>query len=192
MLEDEQVAALALELHAGGLGRVAGLEHHLAEGLADEDLVGAGIGLHEGPGLLVRLLRELDHRREPGKQAHVVDRRVGDPGPEDDRSRLGAARDILLDLLILLGLREVVLEHRELVAELGGLLLGALDLVGAVDVRRGHREHHELLAVALRARCPGESGAETPATDAVAQRAKAIRFSDFMHTSHREMLRDSA
>ena len=96
-----------LNSHAGGLGGVAGLEQHLADGLADEDLVGAGIGLDIGPGLLVRLLGELDHRGELRELADVVDRGIGDPRPEDDRRRLRAAGDVLLDLLVLLGLREL-------------------------------------------------------------------------------------
>ena len=148
MLEDEEIAARALELHAGGLGGVSRLDQHLADRLADEDLIGARIGLDVWPGLLVGLLGELDHRGELRELAHIVDRGVGDPRPEDDRGRLGAARDVLLDLLVLLGLREIMLEDGELVAELFRFLLRALDLVGAVDVRRRHDEHHQILAVA--------------------------------------------
>jgi hypothetical protein len=129
MLEDEEIAT-ALERRTSGLA-VAGLHQHLADGLAMRIWL-APNRPDIGPGLLVRSwVSWITGASWESWRTSLI---AASATHGQKMTAAGcAAGDILLDLLVLLGLRELVLEDGEVAAELLRSSR-ALDLVGAIDV----------------------------------------------------------
>ena len=141
-----------------------GLTHHVAGVPCTQAIIGASVAKYVLLVLLVGELVDLQNRNtRPGKRTQRPKARDGVRRPPDEDVRQDAGGQNLLNLLVLLGLVELVFEDLDVEAlQLGGVL-DPLDEPANVGFAGGAVERDDRRPV-LRERC-GRHGAQGHCTD---------------------------